>query len=153
MVKKIVYSSGERMPASRPMLSTISSVRPRVLRRIARAASSCRSRRRACAASTLASAFGPLPGADAREQRREARPAQRATDELSLENVFRSADRKSGAVRQASGFSFDQFFAEGAVGHGEARTTDPTGLPSAEEAPSPDDIEQFNAWLEGLKKK
>jgi hypothetical protein len=106
------------------------------------------------AASTLASAFGPLPAAAGQDQRRgEARPGPRAADELSLENVFRGADRRSGAVRQPSGFSFDQFFAEGAVAHGEARTTDPTGLPSAEDAPSPDDIEQFNAWLEGLKKK
>ena len=40
MAKKIAYSSDEKMPASRPMFSTISSVSPRVFRRMARARNS-----------------------------------------------------------------------------------------------------------------
>jgi hypothetical protein len=42
------------------------------------------------------------------------RPAERAKNELSLDNVFREADRKTG--RNSGGFSFDQFFSDGSGG-------------------------------------
>jgi len=77
----------------------------------------------------------------------EGTPAHRATDELSLDHVFKAGTppRQSGG---ANGFSFDQFFAD--------EMGDPTGESAPEAAPgSPegtDDIAQFNAWLNGLKK-
>jgi hypothetical protein len=75
----------------------------------------------------------------------QGRPAHLATNELSLDQVFKVAT----PVRtdaQPDGFSFDQFFA------GEANsspTSPPTNTPPAE---GTDDIAQFNAWLNGLKK-
>ena len=94
------------------------------------------------AASALAGAFAGTPAAI---------PAVRpATGELSLDQVFRETPRRADAQRrESSGFSFDQFFSEGSG-------TAPPTPPAAPAAPSPGegaDIEQFNAWLEGLKKK
>jgi len=78
----------------------------------------------------------PLPGT----------PAHRAPDELSLDHVFKAnGGRESGG---ANGFSFDQFFADEAT-DAPADSSDSTG-PDASQAP--DDIAQFNAWLNGLKK-
>jgi tetratricopeptide (TPR) repeat protein len=74
-------------------------------------------------------------------------PAHRAPDELSLDHVFKAntPPRASGAT---NGFSFDQFFAD--------EMTDPAAESSADAAPgsaeATDDIAQFNAWLNGLKK-
>jgi tetratricopeptide (TPR) repeat protein len=74
-------------------------------------------------------------------------PAHRATDELSLDHVFKAntPPRESGGT---NGFTFDQFFAE--------ETTDASGESSDQAAPgaaeASDDIAQFNAWLNGLKK-
>ena len=81
------------------------------------------------------------------------RPAERAKNELSLDNVFREADRKTG--RTSGGFSFDQFFSDGSGGPKPAqRTTDPSGNPVTGPDSSPDDdVAQFNDWLSGLKKK
>ena len=47
-------------------------------------------------------------------------------------------------------FSFDQFFSENASGTTSSGGDD-AGTPD-DDAPG-DDIEQFNSWLEGLKKK
>ena len=70
-----------------------------------------------------------------------------ARNELSLDHVFRDTPRQSGAQRrEASAFSFDQFFSDAPDAAQEA----------AAPAPPPEatgDIEQFTAWLEGLKKK
>jgi tetratricopeptide (TPR) repeat protein len=74
-------------------------------------------------------------------------PARRAQDELSLDHVFR--ERANVADRGQPAFSFDQFFSQNAGERAGAAPADQTGAPTA----SPDDdIQQFNAWLEGLKK-
>ena len=101
------------------------------------------------AAKTLAGAFGaaasetpaePMPGA----------PARRATEELSLDSVFRE-QRGGQQAPEQQGFSFDKFFANPTPAMGSSITeTPPTGQPP--EA-SDDDIEQFNSWLDGLKKR
>lgn len=82
------------------------------------------------------------------------RPAEPATTELSLDHVFREADRKSG--RASGGFSFDQFFSEGGNDgqSGAGRPTDPSGKSvGGPDLPTDDDVAQFNDWLTGLKKK
>ena len=81
------------------------------------------------------------------------RPAERAKNELSLENVFREADRKTG--RNSGGFSFDQFFSDGSGGQkSTSRSTDPSGSAvGGPDLPQDDDVAQFNDWLSGLKKK
>lgn len=103
------------------------------------------------AASTLAGAFGaveagsvptpttPMTGA----------PARRATEELSLDSVFREPSESHTPER--GGFSFDRFFSGGtpALGSAAAEATPRGGAP---ESPD-DDIEQFNSWLDGLKKR
>jgi tetratricopeptide (TPR) repeat protein len=77
----------------------------------------------------------------------EGTPAHRAQDELSLDHVFKAATppRESGG---ASGFSFDQFFADEMADRAEESSADAS--PGSPEAT--DDIAQFNAWLNGLKK-
>jgi tetratricopeptide (TPR) repeat protein len=101
------------------------------------------------AADALAAAFAetaPEP-APADSNPLDGTPAHRAPDELSLDHVFKAGTppRQSGG---ANGFSFDQFFAD--------EMGDPAGESAPEAAPgSPeatDDIAQFNAWLNGLKK-
>ena len=81
------------------------------------------------------------------------RPAEKAKNELSLDNVFREADRKTG--RNSGGFSFDQFFSDGSGGAKPAsRSTDPSGTAvGGPDLPQDDDVAQFNDWLSGLKKK
>jgi hypothetical protein len=74
-------------------------------------------------------------------------PARRAQDELSLDHVFR--ERSTTADRGQPAFSFDQFFSQNATERTNSAPADQAGAPNA----SPDDdIQQFNAWLEGLKK-
>ena len=76
------------------------------------------------------------------------RPSTPAATELSLDHVFRHATPATGTGNQ-SGFSFDQFFSQQA--QQDAKATD--AEPSVEASPGQaDDIQQFNAWLEGLKK-
>lgn len=74
-------------------------------------------------------------------------PARKATTELSLDHVFR--ERGATPSQGQPSFSFDQFFAQGAAAHDESVAADQGGAAPA--APD-DDIQQFNAWLEGLKK-
>jgi tetratricopeptide (TPR) repeat protein len=72
-------------------------------------------------------------------------PAHRATNELSLDHVFKA---NTGRGPSDQSFSFDQFFSEGAAEQGS-----PNAEPAHEARPdSTDDIAQFNAWLNGLKK-
>ena len=95
----------------------------------------------ASAATTLAEAFAPkaapLQGV----------PAHRAANELSLDHVFKANTPPRSDV-ETDGFSFDQFFADD--------MSDPAPSPAGDAGtPSPeatDDIAQFNAWLNGLKK-
>lgn len=85
----------------------------------------------------------------------EGRPTHAAANELSLENLFRDADRRTTPPRPSGGFSFDQFFSESA-GEDGAEPASPAGDGSeapGQDADGGDDIEQFNSWLEGLKKK
>jgi tetratricopeptide (TPR) repeat protein len=100
------------------------------------------------AAATLAGAYGvdapepetpPITGA----------PARRATEELSLDNVFRGP--QPSAPTPAAGFSFDQFFAGGTPAQGTPVREAPDGSQQPESVDA--DIEQFNSWLEGLKKR
>ncbi len=103
------------------------------------------------AASALAQAFG---GA-AEIPLISGRPARAAAGELSLDSVFRDAPAR--ASRSAQNFSFDQFFSESATGD----STPPGPAHSASEGHgtaepperSPEDIEQFNSWLQGLKQR
>ncbi len=102
------------------------------------------------AAATLAGAFGvvaddsamptaPISGA----------PARRATTELSLDSVFREPLPPPSPA--PAGFSFDRFFAGGTPARGAAVNETPAqGQPSESAA---EDIEQFNSWLDGLKKR
>ncbi len=104
------------------------------------------------AAEGLAGAFGATP-ADSRTPPTPmaGAPARRATEELSLDSVFRE-QRPSASANEARRFSFDKFFANPtpAMGSSSVSETPPLGQPS--ESPD-DDIEQFNSWLDGLKKR
>ncbi|MFL5580526.1 MAG: hypothetical protein ACJ8AO_09135, partial [Gemmatimonadaceae bacterium] len=119
------------------------------------------------AANSLASAF-----AVGDETSPPGKPTRPADEELSLDHVFRAPPRAAPKAPSASvtpsspapqtvpqsapagrgapggSFSFDQFFAEvgGASAPPEATSADPGDVAAS-------DIEQFNAWLEGLKKK
>jgi hypothetical protein len=79
----------------------------------------------------------PLPG----------RPSKPAASELSLDHVFRHATPATGNSSQS--FSFDQFFSQKAQQDVAASDAATSGEQSAGLS---DDIQQFNAWLEGLKK-
>ena len=101
------------------------------------------------AARTLATVFttGDLAAIEPPVQ---GRPTRAAQTEISLDHVFRDGSQKH-TPRRSAGFSFDQFFSESAGG-----TAPVTPAPPSSDAAPPDasgDIEQFNAWLEGLKKK
>jgi tetratricopeptide (TPR) repeat protein len=108
------------------------------------------SREDVAAASTLADAFtAGGAGAPAPDAQLGGRPAHQAATELSLDSVFRDgAGLASG--RPSSGVSYDQFFSQptqpGASNPDESSNATPP-------AGGSDDIEQFNAWLQGLKKR
>jgi tetratricopeptide (TPR) repeat protein len=72
-------------------------------------------------------------------------PAHRAPNELSLDHVFKS---NAGRTSSDEPFSFDQFFSEDASEQ-EGPAAEPTNETRTD---SNDDIAQFNAWLNGLKK-
>jgi hypothetical protein len=80
----------------------------------------------------------PLPG----------RPTQPAVTELSLDYVFRHVTPAAGTPGQPN-FSFDQFFSQEAQQDAATSGGEPSREPTTDES---DDIQQFNAWLEGLKK-
>ncbi len=110
------------------------------------------------AAAALAQAFG---GSTSSVQEISGRPARAASGELSLDSVFR--DGPSRPPRPSQAFSFDQFFSEGASSGNAPRTSgsqqtqrasDDVAADSERPAErSADDIEQFNAWLQGLKQR
>jgi len=97
------------------------------------------------AASRLADAFSQNVADD--EPPMAGQPARRAQDELSLDHVFR--ERSGAADRGQPAFSFDQFFSQSAT---ERTSNAPADQPGAPTGSPDDDIQQFNAWLEGLKK-
>ena len=76
------------------------------------------------------------------------RPATPAATELSLDHVFRHATPAGGGQAQG-GFSFDQFFSRQAQDDAASAAPEPAREGEGGEG---DDIQQFNAWLEGLKK-
>jgi tetratricopeptide (TPR) repeat protein len=96
------------------------------------------------AAETIASAFG--------RSEPQGRPTRAASNELSLDHVFRGAPE--GAPAPDGGFSFDQFFSDSQTAGGDAAAA-AAAPESGRDGGSADahDIEQFTAWLEGLKKK
>ena len=95
-------------------------------------------------AQTPASAFG--------HSEPQGRPTRAASNELSLDHVFRGAPEAAPAPD--GGFSFDQFFSDSQASGDDAAAT-ATAPDSGRGGASGDahDIEQFTAWLEGLKKK
>jgi tetratricopeptide (TPR) repeat protein len=99
------------------------------------------------AASALAHAFAPTRPAGGADIR--GRPTRAAKTELSLDHVFRESGGRPSSSSARNSFSFDQFFSDASTASGEEHPA--TGESS--DAAASDDIEQFNAWLEGLKKK
>ena len=99
------------------------------------------------AAQTLATAFG--------RGEPQGRPTRAASSELSLDKVFRGSPE--GAPPADGGFSFDQFFSDARQSSGgdvaAQAMSPPDAGRSAGAAGDAHDIEQFTAWLEGLKKK
>ncbi len=88
----------------------------------------------------------PAPAEPAADPLR-GRPARPAGNDLSLDHVF-GAPRQAGTTRSSGSFSFDQFFAEGAV--------KPVREDAPEQPPNPgdeEDLEQFNSWLHNLRKQ
>lgn len=99
------------------------------------------------AAETFAEAFAPDGPETAPLQ---GMPAHRASSELSLNHVFKGSTQPRAAGSED--FSFDQFFTEDAATEGEPAPASSADAPIAPAAEGADDIAQFNAWLNGLKK-
>lgn len=85
-------------------------------------------------------------------------PPSSAQGTSSLDQFFRETPRSAEAARRASSFSFDEFFS--AAPAQPATPAPPDEEPQLGDDPSSSrddsaarDIEQFNAWLEGLKEK
>jgi len=97
------------------------------------------------AASTLAEAFAP-DGPETEPLRGV--PAHRASSELSLDHVFKGGGSQTPSGAGADNFSFDQFFSPEAAAPAEEGVERANDTPAA----ATDDIAQFNAWLNGLKK-
>ena len=120
------------------------------------------------AASMLASAFSAIPTQQQGDAARQSqatpssggsvpgattsgRPTRAAGRELSLDQVFRDSENRQ--PRKSGPFSFDQFFSDGSQGNGPEGAPAPE-QPESDEAQDPEgDLEQFTAWLEGLKRK
>jgi hypothetical protein len=92
-------------------------------------------------------AHEPMAPAAGKNTPFEGQPAHRAVDELSLDHVFKTNSVPRAALDNG-GFSFDQFFSDEVV-EGAAETS-PESAAAAQQGA--DDIAQFNAWLNGLKK-
>lgn len=84
----------------------------------------------------------PMPG----------QPAHAASTELSLDQVFPEPAAARPSRRTSSSFAFDQFFAEAAPAP-PARTSKLTPAVPTAAVQTPEEIEQFQTWLQGLKKK
>ena len=95
------------------------------------------------AADALAQAFGEWP----EPTPIRGIPAHEASSELSLDHVFK-ANAPVPRREDPDAFSFDQFFSEES---GESSAAGPSEQ-SGGAASGGDDIAQFNAWLNGLKK-
>ena len=102
------------------------------------------------AAAALSQAFSPeapepveLPG----------KPAHAASNELSLDHVFKSTPPRP-KEGESDGFSFDQFFADDLAQGAPKSGAEPPAAPgnSTSGGDAGDDIAQFNNWLNSLKK-
>jgi tetratricopeptide (TPR) repeat protein len=114
------------------------------------------------AASNLASAFSgamfsePEPTARGAAEPAQGgstqggRPAHAGGSELSLDQIFRETGPRN--PRKSGAYSFDQFFSDGTPGNAGSPASGDTNVADASEAPE-GDLEQFTAWLEGLKRK
>jgi hypothetical protein len=76
----------------------------------------------------------------------------------SLDQFFRETPRSADATRRASSFSFDEFFSTAPAQPAAPSPADEEPAHADEGTAGRDDsaardIEQFNAWLEGLKEK
>lgn len=100
------------------------------------------------AAPTVVDVADPLPG----------NPARPAAAELSLDQVF-TEPAPPGAPsrpsrRSSASFSFDQFFSQAPGGTPPRAATPSAPLTPVAPAPqTPEEIEQFQSWLGGLKKQ
>ena len=119
------------------------------------------------AASMLASAFSPSfrgndepavqsgsassPSGGGASASAGGKAAHTAGRELSLDQVFRDSENR--APRKSGGYSFDQFFSDGSQPETRSRQTPAEGTGSAGSDEPEGDLEQFTAWLEGLKRK
>lgn len=103
----------------------------------------------AAAATALAQAFAPVTESSPLA----GRPAVPARDELSLDRVFRAEEDSTAG--SSGGFSFDQFFGSRTPHVGGATVPPASGTPPSTQSSGndADDIEQFNSWLQGLKKR
>ena len=102
------------------------------------------------AAAALAYAFMDLNGLEngsTGSEQINGAPTRHATNELSLDAVFRSSQAPTPAA--PSSFSFDQFFSQRATSEQPVQS----GVPAASAGESRDDVAQFTQWLEGLKKR
>lgn len=102
------------------------------------------------AATALAYAFMDLDGLESGAAGAEAMggaPARQASNELSLDAVFKGGEAAAPAA--PSSFSFDQFFSQRAT----AEQPVQSGVQTASGGTSRDDVAQFTQWLEGLKQR
>jgi hypothetical protein len=105
------------------------------------------------AASRLSDAFGGPSASAAVPSRQPTRPA---SNELSLDNIFRESGPSPEPQRQPSAFSFDRFFTENPAVPAAQAPEQPSasdGVSSEAVDPMAADAEQFSNWLAGLKKK
>jgi tetratricopeptide (TPR) repeat protein len=78
------------------------------------------------------------------------RAAHAGGSELSLDQVFRESPSRN--PRKSGAYSFDQFFSDGTPGNQGGAQSGGSADTESSEAPE-GDLEQFTAWLEGLKRK
>jgi tetratricopeptide (TPR) repeat protein len=83
---------------------------------------------------------------------KSAQPDRPGSAGLSLDQVFGKTPRHTDGTRRQPTFSFDQFFSGDAVADKPGPAQPDTAAPPDEDGANPD-VAQFNAWLEGLKKK
>jgi tetratricopeptide (TPR) repeat protein len=103
------------------------------------------------AATNLARAFADLNGLEngaSATPTISGAPARAASNDLSLDSVFKSGDTAAQPAAPSS-FSFDQFFSARAT----SEHPTPRGSGAVSGTQSRDDVAQFTQWLEGLKRK
>lgn len=101
-----------------------------------------------------APAMAAVPDAAAASDALPGNAARPASSELSLDQVFTEPQPSRPSRRSSASFSFDHFFSQ-APGGTTPRSATPQSsvIPIAPAVQSPEEIEQFQSWLGGLKKK